>query len=288
MIDLRPSSEVSKVYPIMPRDFVMRHKGARKCINYQACADGSIKRENNVCGSWWPHSATCVQIDIERFRGFFRFIEGNKWDTEGGEQILTWSQQIKQRRRSAIQQEDMEFRTSSNMSRFRTSILPLHPLDNTHRIQLRSMGLCLCYHAEIGRVLVTTRGFREGEVVIYSNVPSFDVETDNDVSSLFNPSHPSSCYLLVPRLHKLYYNKYKFNNDDPVSSGDLWYLVNHSSRPNVEVILRKSGIQFKAKRPIHPNEPLLWTYPASFFSKDETPVDLPQFILPDRMISTRE
>ena len=288
MTDLKAHLEVSKYFPTMPREFNLRRKGSRKHVKYLADRDGSIRLKDVICGSWWPHSASCIEVNIDGSPTFFSFRESCTWEADGGEQIMVWSQPVHQRRSSLNQREDTECRLSANMSRFRTSILPLHPLNEVHRSQLKSMGLCVCFHSEIGRVLVTARCFGEGEVVIYSKVSSFEVESDSDVLSLLNSNHPSSCYLLVPRLKLLYYNRATFNNDDPISSGDLWYLVNHSGRPNVEVLLRKSGIQFKARRAIQPNEPLVWTYPATFFAKEETPVDLPQYVIPDRMVSIRE
>ena len=105
---------------------------------------------------------------------------------------------------------------------------------------------------------------------------------------MIDPTHPTCCYLLVPRTRKLYYNRGTFCDADPIASGDLWYLVNHSHRPNLEVLLRRDGIQFKAKRAIQANEPLVWTYPPSFFGKGETSVDLPQNVIADGTISFRE
>jgi hypothetical protein len=168
------------------------------------------------------------------------------------------------------------------------TILPVDGLDHQHRSQLSCMGLRICFHAEVGRVLVSSRMFEDGEVVIYSRVTTFNVKEDGEVFALLDPAHPSCCYVLVPRLRKLYYNKETFSHIDPVGSGDLWYLVNHSSRPNVEVMLRDSGIQFRAKRTIQPNEAIVWMYPPSFFATDENAVDLPVNIIPDSTILPRE
>ena len=168
------------------------------------------------------------------------------------------------------------------------TMLPVDPLDIKHRPQLACMGLRVCFHADVGRVLVSAREFADGEVVIYSKVLSTDVKTDEDVFKLVDASHPSCCYLLVPRTKKLYYNRGTFSHEDPIESGDLWYLVNHSTRPNTEVLLRKNGIQLRAKRAIQPNEPITWTYPHGFFAKDEEAVDLPHKILPDDSVPTRE
>jgi hypothetical protein len=151
------------------------------------------------------------------------------------------------------------------------------------------MGLRVCFHADIGRVLVSAREFVTGEVVIYSKVTSTNVLTDEDVLGIIDSTHPSCCYLLVPRTRKLYYNKETFSHEDPIASGDMWYLVNHSTRPNTEVLLRKHGIQLRAKRNIQTNEPITWTYPHGFFAKDEEAVDLPQNILPaDDIVQFRE
>jgi hypothetical protein len=143
------------------------------------------------------------------------------------------------------------------------------------------MGMRVCYHFDVGRVLISTRTWDQGETVIYSKVRSFSVETDDQVLDLVDSKDPTSCYLLVPRSKTLYYNKGTFSFQDPIQSGDLWFLVNHSPRPNLEIVLRKHGIQFKAKRSIQPHEPLVWSYPSSFFGKDDNAVDLPQYIIPE-------
>ena len=285
--DLRVHSEVSNNFPMLPLAFALRQRGYAKTQRYLAKCDGVIASHSDQavpCGSWWPHSASCVEINVHGAVHFFQLTQRkNTWESHDREFVLTWLGV----RKKPEPTDGNEYH--GTMSRFRTSILPLDRLDAIHRVQLACMGLSVCFSAEVGRVLVTAKTFREGEVVIYSRVVSFSVSTDKDVLELFNEGHPSSCYLLVPRLKRLYYNRDTFTDRDPIQSGDMWYLVNHSARPNVEVVLRKSGIQFKAKRTIYPNEPLVWTYPALFFGVNEQPVDLPQYLVPDRgVVSVRE
>ena len=287
-LDLRAHKEVSKHLPVLPAPFTLRRTKSAKQERYIAQSDGSIlttKTARAQCGIWWPHSGTCLEIVLEGCQTFFRYTSGNEWESSDRQALLTWPGMKKKSGEDSCLQEGRR----GNMSRFRTIMLPLDRLDACHREQLSCMGFNVCFNSEIGRVLVTTRIFHEGEIVIYSRVSSFDVTTDEEVFELFRAGHPSSCYLLVPRLKKLYYNRDTFCNEDPIKSGDMWYLVNHSSRPNLEVVLRARGIQFKAKRTIYPNEPLVWSYPACFFGKEEHPVDLPQYIVPDRGdISVRE
>ena len=269
-------------------DFAL--KGSRIVFKFIAEKDGSVvcPETGEIQGYWWPLSGYTLQLEIDSKRFFLRF-DDSIWI--GEEYTLSWTR--KRERDSACSKTPTRpTRTRSpktpNISRFRMCVLPTDPLDKMHREQLTCMGLRVCTHFDVGRVLVSSRKFNDGEVVIYSRVKAIDVETDQDVLDIVDPSHPSCCYLLVPRMKKLYYNQGTFSHDDPIASGDLWYLVNHSARPNTEVLLRKCGIQLKAKRVIQPNEPITWTYPHGFFGKDELAVDLPQNILPDDMVNIRE
>ena len=275
----------------MPAPVLLHRKGARKSIEYLAEKDGSLMSGQEVAGTWWPLSACCVQFEIGKERLFFRYDDSSTWRSALEDTWIVWS---RKRDRTSLRTTPSKRRksdgesTTPNLSRFRMSVLPVDVLDEVHKDQLSCMGLRVCRHYEVGRVLVTTRKFQDGEIVIYSKVPCFDVETDEEVLDLIDPAHPTCCYLLIPRTKKLYYNKGSFSIQDPIGSGNLWYLVNHSTRPNVEVVLKKHGIQFKAKRPIQPNEPLVWQYPPCFFGKEGGSVDLPQNIVPDDSTPVRE
>lgn len=295
-VDLKPHSEVSRSYPSMPA-FIDLYigKNSRKSIKLISHSDGNLTdSEGAHLGSWWCHSATCVQLSLLDSELYFVYEDDSCWCTFDHNSRLVWSR--KRDRDSGTsktpQKPSARLRNQSpktpNLSRFRMSVLPVDALDSIHKDQLNCMGLRVCYHADVGRVLISTKEFMDGEVIIYSKVKSTDVRTDQDVFDLIDPTHPSCCYLLVPRTKKLYYNVGLFSHDDPIKSGDLWYLVNHSTRPNTEVVLRSAGIQLKAKRIIQPNEPITWTYPHGFFAKDEEAVDLPQSIIPDDAVPVRE
>ena len=296
-MDIRAHSEVSANYPPSPA-FIDLFIGQnnRKPIKLISNKDGSLcDVEGANLGSWWCHSATCVEVNLLDSRLFLTFQDDNSWSSPGGSSRMVWTR--KRERDSTLSRTPLRNSYSRgrnqspktpNLSRFRMSVLPIDSLDFKHKEQLLCMGLRVCYHADVGRVLVSTREFKDGEALICSKVKSTDVRTDQDVFDLVDPNHPSCCYLLVPRTKKLYYNVGSFSHEDPIQSGDLWYLVNHSSRPNTEVILRSWGIQLKAKRCIQPNEPITWTYPHGFFGKDEVAVDLPQNIIPDDAVPVRE
>jgi len=291
-VDYKAHSEVSRNFPPSPAYIdLFIGKGTRNPIKLISDKDGVlVDPDANEIGTWWCHSATCVELDLlDQTKIFFQHEEGtNSWTTCDGNSFMAWTK--KRERDSLISKTPTRILLSrqkaacQNLSRFRMSMLPVDRLDAVHRDQLQCMGLRVCFHADVGRVLVSSREFRDGEVVIYSKVLSSDVSTDEQVFNIVDPNHPSCCYLLVPRTKKLYYNRNTFSHEDPIASGDLWYLVNHSTRPNTEVLLRKNGIQLRAKRNIQPNEPITWTYPHGFFAKDEVAVDLPQSILPDDVV----
>ena len=298
MTDTKANIEVSTNFPTCPSLIHCTVVGSRQSQSYRAERDGSLTTIDSAefpCGSWWPHSATCVELVIDGERRFFQFIADGEWLSADGTRSISWTR--KRSRESLPVHTPTKALTklrrktnndsTTNISRFRMTVLPVDPLDETHRDQLQCMGLRVCRHSEVGRVLVTSRSFEDGEAVIFSRVHSFDVDTDDQVLNMIDPTHPTCCYLLVPRTRKLYYNRGTFCDADPIASGDLWYLVNHSHRPNLEVLLRRDGIQFKAKRAIQANEPLVWTYPPSFFGKGETSVDLPQNVIADGTISFR-
>jgi hypothetical protein len=292
---LRPHIEVSPNFPVLPSLIRLGRKESKTLSTYRLDKNGDIvdgESGGGTRGSWWPHSACCIELRIDSISRFFSVLESSHWVTADGSQSFEW---VKKRRRdSEAARTPLKLKfvstkaVSPNISRFRMTMLPLDKLDEIHREQLTCMGLRVCFHSDIGRVLVSSRSFEDGEILIYSRVTHFDVDSDPEVHELLRSDHPSCCYLLVPRLKRLYYNRDTFSLADPIKSGDLWYLVNHSIRPNVEVLLRDGGIQFKAKRNIQPNEPILWTYPPSFFGKDESAVDLPQHVIPDSSVLPRE
>jgi hypothetical protein len=275
---LKPHFDISDDFPILPALFKISKRGRKDHGMYEMLPDGSVTSGASH-GSWWPHSSSCFQVTLGNECFFFRCVTRRRWESRDKQTVLTFSRTCKEY--SKISERRSEFDSSfPNMSRFRTSILPLHQLDTTHRDQLDCMGLRVCYHSDVGRVLVAYRAFQQGEIIINSRVSSFDVQTDAEVFEILKKDHPTSCYLLVPRKKKLYYNRDTFSDVDPIRS-DLWYLVNHSSRPNLDIVLHPLGLRFRAKRAIQKCEPLMWTYPSCFFGRDETPVDLPQFLVPD-------
>lgn len=300
MNDLKANKEVSNFFPRMPSILIVAScdsGSARKAI---AENDGSvfeIEGEKRRIGSWWPLSARAIDLRIDGFPRFFRFEGSGFWISHKRDYFMTWSgkrgRELRNLRIRPPSGTGNEFNGSrsgnfQNISRFRMGVLPIDSLDQWHRDQLHCMGLRVCYHFDVGRVLISTRAWNQGETVIYSKVRSFSVETDDQVLDLVDSKDPSSCYLLVPRSKTLYYNKGTFSFQDPIHSGDLWFLVNHSPRPNLEIVLRKHGIQFKAKRSIQPHEPLVWSYPSSFFGKDDNAVDLPQYIIPEDSVHIGE
>lgn len=297
MEDIRAHVEVSSNFPACPSQMHLYIRSQPKVRpRFMVEKDGSLTGVESATteGTWWCHSAQCVEIKTGEIHEFLKYDDGSVWTNSRGSVWIIWN-----RKRGPLAMENdkltpcksrknnQNLLSTPNMSRFRMSMLPVDILDKRHSAQLECMGLRICYHGDIGRVLVSSRRFEDGEVMVYSQVATHDVDTDDQVLSIVDPSHPSCCYLLVPRTKKLYYNAGKFSHDDPVASGDLWYLVNHSPRPNVDVVLRKRGIQFKAKRVIQPNEPITWTYPHGFFGADEVAEDLPQNIVPDDGIENR-
>lgn len=292
MEELKASSEVSRGFPAMPSRMVFSTATTKSSRRHLvARGDGYIYDPDSggdLIGNWWPLSARSVQVTIDGHSKFFCYGGFSSWTSTSGEESMMWYREGGRKSTKArVALEGLHGyrgtsnRASQNMSRFRMGILPLDTLDSIHREQLHCMGLRICRHLEVGRVLISSRLIDEGEIVIYSKVRKFLVESDDQVSDLVDQRDPSSCYLLVPRLKTLYYNKGTFSVIDPVGSGDLWFLVNHSNRPNLDIVLRKHGIQFRAKRAIRPNEPLVWSYPHSFFGGDDDAVDLPKFILPE-------
>ncbi len=294
MDDIKAHAEVSLTYPNCPSCIHLYMKANPKIRPRLLVEKDGILKDYDAgtpVGTWWPLSSVCLEISSSIIKDFFKHDEGGMWTNCDGTAWIIWNKKREQAStdRTAVtpfkkKRPSQNIISTPNMSRFRMSVLPVDKLDRLHTRQLECMGLLICYHGEIGRILVSSRKIEDGEVLIYSQVSSFDVETDEDVVDIVHADDPTCCYLLVPRTKKLYYNKGNFSHEDPVASGDLWYLVNHSPRANVDVVLRKRGIQFKAKRIIQPNEPITWTYPHGFFGKEERSLDLPQNVLPDDAI----
>ena len=289
-VDLKASTEVSRNFPSMPSFMVLSSKGSKSTLKLHAEKDGSLFDYANPelkLGNWWPLSGKAVEVSLEGSRRFYLYVGYSTWTSSEGVDCMIWERKGKRTTKSVRCNLRGSLNCSGdfqNMSRFRMGILPIDRLDKLHRNQLICMGLRVCHHLDVGRVLISSRIIEEGDVVIYSKVRTFRVETDDQVFDLIDPKHPTSCYLLVPRSGTLYYNKGVFSAEDPVASGDLWFLVNHSNRPNLDIVLKKHGIQFRAKRTIHPNEPLLWSYPTSFFGKEESAIDLQQYIIPEESV----
>lgn len=298
MTDLKAHLEISNNFPSCPSFMqVSIDSGARR-YSFRVEKDGTLSGldDSNSRGTWWGMSATCLCLDILEKKIFFRYSGSGDWESNNYRSTIHWTKKrvLDNGNSKIVEKTPIRSKCVSpgsatpNLSRFRMSVLPIHKLDYLHRDQLECMGFRLCFHADVGRVLVSTKKFDDGDIIIYSKVQAIDVDTDQDVIDILDPSHPSCCYLLVPRRKKLYYNRGTFSDEDPVASGDLWYLVNHSARPNCEVQLRAHGIQLKAKHTIQPYEPITWTYPFGFFAKDEVAVDLPRNVLPEDSIFIRE
>ena len=135
-------------------------------------------------------------------------------------------------------------------------------------------------HSEVGRVLVTARNFDQGDIVTFSSLTPLKISTEQELAAIVKPGDPPGSYLCVPRSGHVYYNE-NFCADDPVSSGDIWYLVNHSENPNCEMKAHSHGLMIRARRKIRENEPLTWTYNAGFFDESDVKVDLPGQVIPD-------
>ena len=224
-------------------------------------------------------------LDLESGQGrisiklFLSHDSGDRWIDQTTRRYVTFKSSKRKRALSPPSRST----PGTPSSRFRTSSLPLSPLDAEHRALLGAIGLRICMHADVGRVLVTSRNFSTGSAVIVCKVDSFDNLSEDDLTELIEPTHPSGAFIHVPRLERVFYNK-KFSESDPVASGDIWYLVNHSDNPNCELKAVSWGIIVRAKKNIRKDEPLTWAYNSGFFDKSDKKIDLPSTILPDETI----
>jgi hypothetical protein len=169
-------------------------------------------------------------------------------------------------------------------SRFRSIILPVHPLDLKHRDFLSSLQMSICYHSDVGRVLVTERTFSRGETVLSAKMDAYPMMDEQDLKKLVGEKLiETGCFIQVPRKKLVLFNK-RFDLKDPVKNhNDLWYLLNHNShKPNCELKVSDDGLIVQAKRTITHFEPLTWAYNSDFFEKHENPISLPSHVVIDR------
>ena len=250
--------------------------------------DLTVMLSGSLVGSWWPLSSSAARISlsvpVEGFESnviFLTYLSADRWrDTVSG-QIFNWRSITAPKKRQRPSESVPYFRTPTRGAT-RSCILPLSPLDTQHRALLDALALRVCVHQDVGRVLVTSRSFEQGETVICSSVPSRIVESDDDISRFVPETDLPGSFIIVPRLSRVFYNP-QFNGSDPLCSGDAWYLVNHSDTPNCELkaeVKGSSRLVVRAKRALGENEPLTWCYNSEFFSSDEK-IDLPSRIIPD-------
>jgi hypothetical protein len=176
---------------------------------------------------------------------------------------------------------EAEIREVRRSSRNKSLTLPLHSLDLKHRGFLSSLQMRICYHVDVGRVLVTERSFNLGETVLSAAIDAHPLLDEKDLKKLVGANLiETGCFIRVPRKKVILFNK-KFDINDPVKK-DLWYLLNHSSyKANCEIKVADNKLIVQAKRNIKIFEPLTWAYNSDFFDKDEDPICLPSQVIID-------
>ncbi|KAF4692165.1 hypothetical protein FOZ63_011905 [Perkinsus olseni] len=251
-------------------------------------------------GKWWPCSSKCLAV--ERSEGHNKVIfewrgtrtHGSLWAStcrrfgalvNPGERADLAAADRKELRK--VMRDEPASSSGSVLPQWGTRTrqtvanLPPSPLDRIHRPFLGALGLRVVRHEVCGRVLVASRVFEQGECIIFSRISKYWVTGSRVPEEFLRRDHPEDSYLLMvsggsDRL-SVYYNS-AFDLADPIGSGDLWYLVNHSDRPNTRILGLRDGLAVKAIREISRGEPITWRYPLEYFGEDDTVVSLPRVI----------
>ena len=237
-------------------------------------------------GRWIPLGSRAVEIKTKHAGSLILSnISDHVWRDSESSIAYDWLpvSRSKKRRRSSIASSNRISTpaSSTKLSNSRGCILPLSPLDITHRNLIEALGVRVCMHGDVGRVLVSSRTFFTGDIISFSPITSHKISTEDELSALVKPGDPPGSYLSYPRTDLVYYNL-NFDPKDPIGSGDIWYLVNHSDqRPNCELKAHSRGLMIRAKRTIKENEPLTWTYNSGFFDSTDVKIDLPNLVILD-------
>jgi len=272
----QPQKDIPGNFPVCPS--ILRPSGF-------VLTDGQgllVWKDETVIGHWSPLSSYAIEITTDAGTMILTNFNDHQWKDYSTNTKYEWSSVAKTRKRPRSTDHGMLSTPGSASKRpgSRGCILPLHPLDIKHRHLIEALGLRVCMHSEIGRVLVTARQFETGDYVTFSNLVPLPISTEDALSKLIKPSDPPGTYLCVPRTGVVYYNT-EFDPEDPIGSGDIWYLVNHSDTPNCELKAHAHGLIIRAKRKIRENEPLTWAYNSGFFGTEDAKLDFPGFVFPD-------
>ena len=241
-----------------------------------------VWENENIVGTWTPRSSYSIEIITNSYKTYLTNTSDQTWSDFSKNIAYEWVSIEKPRKRKR-HAENTYLSTpgsASKRSSSRGCVLPLSPLDLKHRLLTDALGLRVCVHSDVGRVLVTSRSFEAGDIVTFSNLTTHAITTEEELALLIKPGDPPGSYLCVPRSGLVYYNL-EFCADDPISSGDIWYLVNHSDQPNCEMKAHPQGLMIRARRKIRENEPLTWAYNAGFFGDADVKIDLPTIVIPD-------
>ena len=241
-----------------------------------------VWENEEVVGTWKPLSSYSFELKTDTCQLYLSNTSEHIWRDLSTNMAYEWTSVQKQKKRKRFA-ENAYLSTPSSASKRSSSrgcVLPLSPLDLKHRKLTEALGLRVCIHSDVGRVLVSSRSFEAGDIVTFSNLATHAITTEEELAQLIKPGDPPGSYLCVPRSGLVYYNP-DFCSDDPISSGDIWYLVNHSDQPNCEMKAHGQGLMIRARRKIRENEPLTWAYNAGFFGSTDVKIDLPNTVIPD-------
>jgi SET domain len=271
-----PQKDIQGNFPVCPSE--LKPLG---CV----LTDGQslqVWRDESLVGHWVPLSSHAIEIVTEDSRIILNNVVDDVWKDYSSNTKYEWTSVSKTRKRKRSGDAGYLLTPGSASKRLgsRACMLPLHPLDIKHRQLVEALGLRICMHSDVGRVLVTSRTFESGDIVTFSNLTPYKISTEEELTALVKPTDPPGSYLCVPRSGVVYYNP-EFCADDPISSGDIWYLVNHSENPNCELKAHSHGLMIRARRRIKENEPLTWAYNSGFFGSADSKVDLPSIVVPD-------
>ncbi|KAF4651814.1 hypothetical protein FOL47_000171 [Perkinsus chesapeaki] len=311
MIDqgLHAHDLISTRFPKCPARLVMWASRSAACQSgtytkkprkLRMCDRGNLyEADGSLWGRWWPHSSFCLAVTsgATGVCTYFEHKYKDIWMTPCASLKLVMRSEL---RGPSSSFDDKLLRTDIKIAsrgptgqlshRFNTRTrqvvmdLPPSPLDCTHRLFLKAMGLRVAIHAVCGRVLIASRCFEPGDCILFCRVIRHSARNDgsDQVDGLLAEGHPvdSMVWLIDERGNRLwaYYNRSTFSLEDPIGSGDIWYLVNHSAEPNTQLHGLQAGVCVKAKRHIYPGEPITWRYPLEYFDEEDEVVSLPRFI----------
>lgn len=295
---------LSQNYPTLPATFSLRLAPNGPTVVLEMRIDGALCLSDGddaaMFGTWFPLSSRCMTVEVfeEGRRYVFEKLGRSSWIsyTAGATSTLLFETNAKTaaKKGGAVSKRALSadstpcvangMITKSSNSRTRTAVLDLPPdsLEVQHKDLLRAMGLRLARHPVCGRILVADRYFDGGDTIIHSKVSRYFGHELTAFDALQQPGHPKDALVLVPQEQNgsafLYYNRSTFSWQDPIGSGDIWYLVNHSTNANTRLHASTAGLSFKALRKILRGEPITWRYPIEYFTSDDQIIDLPRFI----------